>query len=402
MSPEAVLVAGSTAPGEAPPAPGAAALRGPATGTCPASGQTVGDADRECQICDTEAAALCRVVPLAPGLEAAWEDYVRGHPQGTLFHTLGWRNAVAAAFPHPAFYQVALRRGAVVGVLPLFLVRSWVAGRLLVSVPYGVGGGIIADDTVAARALADAARELAGEHRCCAIDLRSERAEVADWPIVNRYVGFRRMLPPTAAEVASWLPRKARAAARNGRDKYGLTIAYGDEHMDTVWRLYTQNMRRLGSLAYPPSFFRALLRHTPEAHWVSLVFWRDRPVAGLVTFLFRDRVMPYFVGTSAAARRCSAANFLYFSTMERAVTRGYREFDFGRSRRDNAGSFDFKRFHGFEPTPLEYQQYSPCGAAPPRLSPDDLRYRAIRRIWSHLPLPATQLMGSLLSRHVPG
>lgn len=360
------------------------------------------DANRACYTYDTDASACCRVVPLAPGMEAAWEDYVRGHPRGTLFHTLGWRNAVAAAFPHQAFYHIAMRRGAIAGVLPLFLVRSWVAGRLLVSVPYGVGGGIISDDTCAAQALADAARHLAEEHRCRAIDLRSERADVADWPVVDRYVSFRRTLPPTAAEVADWLPRKARAAARNGRDKYGLTIAYGDEHLNTVWRLYTRSMRRLGSLAYPLSFFRALLAQTPDAHWVGLVSWRDGPVAGLVTFLFRDRVMPYFVGTSAAARRCSAANFLYFSTMERAVAFGYREFDFGRSRRGNAGSFDFKRFHGFEPMPLEYQYYSPRGTAAPRLSPDDRCYRAIRRLWSHLPLPATQLMGSLLSRHVPG
>ena len=61
-----------------------------------------------------------------------------------------------------------------------------------------------------------------------------------------------------------WLPRKARAAARNGRQKFGLEIFYGDEHLKQVWYLYTLSMRRLGTLSYPYSFFRKTVDHTPN------------------------------------------------------------------------------------------------------------------------------------------
>ena len=351
----------------------------------------------------SEVSALpLRVAESAPDHATAWDAYVKGHADGTLFHTSGWRNAVALAFRHEAHYLVATRGDAVVGVLPMFLVASRLAGRLLVSVPYGVGGGILADDPSIARLLFDHAREIATSRRCAAIDLRSERAVLPDVDTVDGYAGFRATLPAQAEDVLGWLPRKARAAARNGRQKFGLTISYGDEHLPEVWRLYALSMRRLASLNYPFSFFRSLITETPGRHWVSLVRWRGRPVAGLVTFLHNDRVMPYFIGTTDEARACSAANYIYLATMERAVAAGYRVFDFGRSRFNNKGSFDFKRLQGFEPRTLGYQLHTLPGHVRPDLNPSSGRFKLARAVWRRLPLVVTKSLGARIARHVTG
>lgn len=344
----------------------------------------------------------CHIVALSPERHAEWDRYVARHADGSLFHTLAWGGAVRDAFGHADHYWTALRDDRIVGVLPAFLVASRIAGRMLVSVPYGVGGGIIAEDGEAAKALFETARRTAGELGCSMIDLRSERATTPDLPIVDRYVGFRRELPDRAEDVLSWLPRKARAAARNARDKYGLTAHFEDDNLALVWRLYTISMRRLGSLNYPYRFFEALADRFRDRHWVTVVRRNGQPVAGLVTFLFRDRVMPYFIGTTDAARHCSAANFIYLAVMERAVAAGYRVFDFGRSRRDNSGSYDFKRFHGFEPRPLQYQRFVEPGCGTIDLSPTNPAFRLARRIWPHLPLCVTRFAGAHMSRHIPG
>jgi FemAB-related protein (PEP-CTERM system-associated) len=344
----------------------------------------------------------CHVTTLAPQQCADWDAYVAGHPDGTLFHTVAWRDAVKEAFGHEDVYLTAVRGHRIVGVLPVFFVASRIAGRMLVSVPYGVGGGIVANDGEAVEALFEAAKEVAHTRRCEAIDLRSERAIVPNLSIVDRYVGFRRALPENVDQVLEWLPRKARAAARNARNKHRLTVSFGDEHLKEVWRLYSVGMRRLGSLTYPFAFLERLLEHTPGHHWVSLVQREGRSVAGLVTFLFQDSVMPYFIGTTDEARRCSAANFIYLTAMERGVALGYRVFDFGRSRCDNAGSCDFKRFNGFEPRPLGYQMYIPPGCAAPDLSPSNPKFRIARRVWPHLPLWVTRAVGGRMAKHIPG
>lgn len=346
--------------------------------------------------------------PSAPYFESAlpspdnWERYVRRHPEGTLFHTLGWRDAVRDTFGHEPIYLSALRGPRLVGVLPLFLVKSRLAGRMLVSVPYAVGGGMLADNDGIARGLFLRAQRIAEQKRCDIIDLRSERAMVPELTTSDRYALFRRNLPVSVDDVLTSLPRKARAAARHARDKYNLTIDYGDEHLPFVWKLYARNMRRLGSINYPFAFFRRLIRHTPERHWVSVVRRDGKPVAGLVTFLFRDRVMPYFYGATDDALTCNAANFIYLSTMERGVAAGYRVFDFGRTRRDNRGSFDFKRFQGFEPRPLPYQRWIAPGKTDPNLTPDNPRLSLARNAWRRLPLCMTRPLGSWLARHIPG
>jgi len=344
----------------------------------------------------------CRVVALSPEYCAAWDRYVLAHSDGSIFHSLAWRDAVAGAFGHEAFYLLATRDDRIAGVVPTFLVYSRFAGRMMVSVPYGVGGGVIADDDEAASALFTQARRIAEERDCRVIDLRSERANIPNVPIVDRYVGFTRELPRRREDVLGWLPRKARAAARNARTKYGLTVSFGDGHLEEVWRLYSISMRRLASLTYPFRFFERLVLGTPQGHWMCVVRWRGRTVGGLLTFLFRDRVMPYFIGTTAEAKRCGAANFIYLATMERAVEEGYRVFDFGRSRRENTGSYDFKRFHGFEPRPLGYQCYTRPRHARPDLTPSNPAFAVARRVWPYLPLGLTQFVGSRLARHIPG
>ena len=350
----------------------------------------------------TSVPSPCAVTRLTSATSTAWDEYVADHPGGTFFHTVAWREAVRDAFGHEDLYRVARRENRIVGVLPLFFVASRLAGRMLVSVPYGVGGGILADDDEATSKLLVEAKRIASDRDCVAIDLRNDGAAVPGVPTVDRYVGFRRELPKTPEEVLGWLPRKARAAARNARDKYELTVSYGDEHLDEVWRLYTMSMRRLASLNYPFSFFQRLIQLTPGRHWVSIVRWNGRTVAGLVTFLYQDRVLPYFLGTSPEATRCSASNFIYLSAMERGVECGYGVFDFGRTRRDNKGSFDFKRFQGFEPRPLPYQLFTAAGRTPPNLSPSNPRFRWARRVWGRLPLPVTRVVGARLSRHIPG
>ena len=71
-----------------------------------------------------------------------WDAFVRSTPGGSPFHLLAWKRAVESTFGHRAHYLLAIRGGGVEGVLPLFEVKGLLGGRGLVSVPYGVYGGI--------------------------------------------------------------------------------------------------------------------------------------------------------------------------------------------------------------------------------------------------------------------
>lgn len=341
----------------------------------------------------------------------AWDRYVLDHPFGTIFHTTAWQRAVETTFGHAPRHLLARRDGRVVGVLPLTRVNSLLTGRALVSVPYAVGGGAITNDDDVARALLTSAIQCAGDDGAARIDLRSEVAVFDDLSPIDGYVGFRRALPARSCDVLASLPRKQRAVVRHARRRYRLTVVEGDEHLDTLWHLYSVNMRRLGSINYPIRFFRAIVEETPGQHRISIVMGGGNyggypggtALAGLLSLRFNDVVMPYFHGCVSAARECGASHLAYCELMEWAVANGCRIFDFGRSRRDNVGSYEFKRLMGFEPRPLGYQRWT---APEPQyradLNPSSASLKGARRAWACLPLWLTRPAGAWLSRHLPG
>jgi len=353
------------------------------------------------------------VSKLDPRRSGDWEAYVARHPRGSFFHTLIWRDAVAEAFGHDSRYLAAWRGGRLVGVFPLTRIVSRLAGTLLVSVPYGVYGGTLADDEEARDALLARGRRLADHLGAQWMDLRSVEPQCPDLPVVTKYVTFRKRLPEDPAAVLGTLPRKARAAARQARELHGLEAAFDDGQLETIWGLYSQSMRRLASPNYPLRFFEALVRRTRPirgvadlaggaGHLVQVVQREGRPVAGLLSFVYRGTVMPYFAGCDERGEKYHPNNYLYLSAMEKAVELGCREFDFGRSRVDNTGSYNFKRFQGFEPTPLHYQYYVPKGGRAPDLHPDNARLALARRVWPRLPLAVTRPLGAWLARSIPG
>lgn len=340
--------------------------------------------------------------PLDESLEADYSDYVSRHEMATFFHELGWKRAVERTFGHESRYLVALRNTRVVGVLPLFQVNSLLAGRLLISVPYATYGGVLAIDADAVTALLDEAKLIAERIGARSLELRSIRAADPATPAHSSHVTFRKTLPTKSEDVLTTFPRKARAAARRAAERYSLTVEYGPDHLTSVWRLYARSMRRLGSPNYPLGFFRELMAAEPDRCLCQLVRYGDRPVAGLLTFLHRQTVMPYFAGIDERCELYGLSHYLYAESMRWGVEHGFAQYDFGRSRVDNAGAYDFKRLCGFSPEPLGYQTFVTTGRTAPDLAANSPRWATARRLWQHLPLAIARPLGGWLARSIPG
>lgn len=340
-----------------------------------------------------------QVRPCQPGDDEAWDEFVRRHAFGTVFHRPLWSRAVQQAYGHEPLHLAAWSQQTLAGVLPLFEVQSLFAGRVLVSIPYATYGGILAEGDDAAGALLEAASLLARRRNVQYLELRHREANTLSLPSIDRYDTFRKELPARAEDVMASLPRKARAAARKGLGSLDISVA--PEHLDAVYDLYAFTLRRLGSPNYSRRFFHLLRSEYGDDCVCLLVRDAGKPVAGVISFVFRDEIVPYFSGSLPQGMHQCANNAMYAWLMEYAVKRGLRVFDFNRTRRDNAGPHDFKRFNGFSPTPLHYQVLLNKSTSLPNLSPSNRGFSLAGKVWRRLPLWLTRPAGARITKWIP-
>jgi FemAB-related protein (PEP-CTERM system-associated) len=347
---------------------------------------------------DLADAAALRVRAFAPGDAARWDAFVDGCAEATFFHRSGWREIIESVFGHRTHYLIAARGERIVGVLPLAEVRSLLFGHALSSLPFAVYGGAAVVEPQARAALHEAAVALAQRLGVQHLELRNRQPTEPDWPRQDLYVTFRKAIAPDADANLLAIPRKQRAMVRKGIQR-GLRSEI-DADVDRFFALYADNQHRHGTPPYPKRYFAALRRVFGDAcEILTVIDTGGRPVSSVLSFYFRDEVLPYYAGDVEAARELAANDFKYWELMRRACARGVRVFDYGRSKR-GSGSFDFKKNWGFAPEPLHYEYRLLRRATIPQNNPANPRYGAFIALWRRLPRPVVNAIGPAIARHL--
>jgi len=328
-----------------------------------------------------------------------WDAFVRSTEGGSPFHLVAWKRAVESTYAHRAHYLMALRGGALEGVLPLFEMKGLFGGRGLVSVPYGVYGGICAASAPATAALAQAATDLARRVNAHYVELRHRPGQELDLPTKALYVTFSRPISPREDENLSAIPRKQRRMVRQGL-KHGLRPEFGLHHLDRFWHVYAHSVHALGSPVFPRRLFRSIVQEFGKDCELLTIWKDDVLVSGVLTLYFEEQVLPYYGGALREALPYAVNDFMYWELLGHAANAGYRTFDFGRSR-EGTGAYHFKRHWGFEAVPLPYQYILLGGSRMPDLSPSNSWMGLAVSAWKRLPLPLTKLIGPTLTRYLP-
>lgn len=339
-----------------------------------------------------------RLAPHDTRAAAAWDAFVADCPGATFFHRAGWQRVIADVFGHDCHFLYAERDGRIGAVLPLARVKSLLFGDALVGLPFAVYGGVAFDDAGAADALETQAQALARRLGVDHLELRNTGRRHADWPAQDLYVTFRKPIGADDDANLAAIPRKQRAMVRKGI-KNGL-VAELEPGTDRFFALYADNVHRHGTPALPKRWFDALRAEFGADCDVLVVSAGDgRPVSSVLSFYFRDEVLPYYAGDAEAARDLAGNDFKYWELMRRAAARGCRLFDFGRSKQ-GTGSFAFKKNWGFEPAPLHYEYCLYKRDAVPQNNPSNAKYKLLIEGWRRLPIGVANRLGPLLVKHL--
>lgn len=330
------------------------------------------------------------VKAMQPDDMARWDEFVLNCPEASFFHRAGWQAVIENAFGHKTWFLYAESNGRIQGVVCLAEIKSRLFGHSLISLPFCVYGGIAADTETARMALDVAAQELAAKLEVGHLEYRNMRPSHDDWLSKDLYVTFRKELLPDIEQNMLAIPKKQRAMVRKGI-KAGLQSCI-DEDIDRFFTAYSASVHRLGTPVFSKKYFRLLKKAFGKDCEILTITNEGRVVSSVLTFYFRDEVLPYYGGGTNEAREVAGNDFMYWELMRLACERGYRIYDFGRSK-VGTGAFDFKKNWGFMPQALHYEYQLHRAKEMPDNNPLSPKFQLFIRMWQRMPLSLANALG---------
>lgn len=327
-----------------------------------------------------------------------WEAFVLACPEATFFHRAAWQGILRNVFRHPTYFLYAEHDGEILGVLPLAHIKSRLFGNSLIALPFAVYGGVAASTTEAAAALEQEAQSLARQLDVDHLEFRNINPRHADWPTQDLYVTFRKEILPEVEANMLAIPRKQRAMVRKGINS-GL-ISTVDRKSDRFFKLFADNVHRHGTPALPKRYFDTLLEvFGDDCEILTITSPDGKPLSSVLSFYFRDEVLPYYAGDDEAARNFAANDFKYWELMRRSCERGLKIFDYGRSK-VGTGPYSFKKNWGFEPQGLHYEYCLYKRDSIPQNNPNNAKYKLLIETWRRMPISLANLIGPHIVRNL--
>ena len=331
--------------------------------------------------------------------EKEWDAYVLEHPNSTFFHQIGWKRVVEKTYKHKPIYLIAREEGEVKGVLPLFLMRSLIFGKKLVSVSFAPYGGVCADDEIAEKMLIEEAKRITDEYDADYLELRQFNKNDVEFVTNNAYVTLILKLNRNYEVIWNTFRKSMRRYVRKAAEN-DLKVTINSKNLKDFYNIYTNAMRNLGTPAHSAAFFRNILIEFPENSNIATIEYKNRVISTIFLLYFKDIVI---YGWGASLREClelSPNYLLFWEIIKYSCERGFNFFDFGRSLPDT-GVFLFKRGWGAVPKQLYYQYYLNNISKMPDTSQLNSNRQRVAKVWRRLPLRIANVLGPRIRLNFP-
>lgn len=332
----------------------------------------------------------------------AWDDYVTSSPGRTPYHLFAWGETVLHAYGHEVRYLVADSDAGIVGVLPIIEMHRPLLGNTAVSLPFCDLGGPLANTASIAADLKSAARSIPGIGE---IEYRENASGNTDETLDKRKVRMILELPDTAEDLLAGFKAKLRSqikkAQNNGLSYRVVHPCDKQEALAEFYRIFSINMRHLGSPVHGLNWFESLSQAYRERCVLSIIYLGQIAVAGGIILLVGDRASIPWASTISEYNRLSPNMLLYWSLLEYCCDNGIAQFDFGRST-FGEGTYRFKEQWGASPSLLEWYLETQGGARKDIVNSakkSSLR-STVEVVWRKMPLRLTTSCGPVIRKYI--
>ena len=348
---------------------------------------------------------MTTVHKLDPLRDRRWQNLVDKHPNGSVFHTTAWLEALRQTYGYqPVVFTTSSPTGELTNGLLFCRVQSWLTSLRMVSLPFsdhceplGEPGDI----------------EFLMRYLQCELDHQNwkyleirplnetliQPGKPTGFKAFGTYSIHRMDLRLELNDLFQTLDknsiqRRVRRAERSGLcEKCGRS----EELLKDFYHLSVLTRRRHFLPPQPYVWFQNLIRCFGDGLEIRAAYMGGTPVATVLTLRFRDTAYYKYGSSDAKFHYLGSMPFLLWNAVAEAKSSGAKVFDLGRTDPNDAGLMTFKNKWVREPQPLVYWKFP---TAPGDAMKLDRKMNLVKRVFSRTPNRLLTLAGRLIYPHI--
>ncbi len=340
---------------------------------------------------------------LDPLRDARWPGLVERHPSASVFHSRGWLRALQMTYGYePLAVTTSMPTEPLTNAVLLCVVRSWMTGDRLVSLPFTDHCEPLIENFEQLRVLCAYLEMLRRTQGWKYVEMRTSGAFLGaaeSCRVCNVYQWHRLDLRSSLDALykgfhKDCIRRRIAHAERQG-------LRYEEGRNESLVRSFYDLIVLTRSHKYLPpqpfEWFQSLVVSMGKDVCIRVTFKAGRPVAGILTMNHGKTMYYKYGGSDVRFNHLGATPMLFWKAIQAAKSAEMEVLDLGRSDVENRRLIRFKERWGAQSVRLTLWR-RPADEVSPSL--ECLKMRLAKTICTFVPHRILVLAGRLMYRHV--
>lgn len=312
-----------------------------------------------------------------------------------------WSNLASTMYDYNAHRFIATENDKVLGALNLVEIKHPVFGHYLTTSPYGSYGGFAYENIQARDGLLNEAILLAsglGVNYAVIRAVNDASPPPEAWVSHPLYCTYLIDLPTTSDDLLKTFSSDHRNHVRKSLKK-GLATRFGHlDLLDDAYKGLSMSMHELGSPYHSKKYLQTMAELLGNTLEFAVLYDAKEKICGAGVFIYQGATISNLhANILRDTRSLYAGEFFYWSVIERAISKGLKTFDLGRSL-IGSGNEVFKIKWSPRKQPLAYWYWLAAGEHLPSINQKNPKFQAVIATWKRLPAFVVNFIGPYIIR----
>lgn len=330
-----------------------------------------------------------------------WDDFVKEHPSTWIDSQSHWINFFEDKFGYKNYSFLIYENENLIGVMPLFLVKSIFFGKRLISGPItDIGGPFfnnLNEDVI--NSTLSHIDKIASEENVDLVELRCSPINLPGYTSKSEYVDFCVDLSNSLDNIWKNLNKKLRNGIRRAEKSLVIEKSNSYESLLTFYKLHLITMRSLGSPPLGFHFFEEMYKDLGKDGFFLFAKYEGKIICAIFVLIYKGIARHDATVYLPSYRHLQANSLLIFKAIKEAQQKGCKELLFGRTLQGSSVHDYKKRWNVKE---LSYPFYYKLYKA--KKIPSDIRRSSLiilaNKVWGLMPLWLTKRIGNYFRKMI--